>query len=119
MSAFSHPVETDYATLAKGDRGDLVLWAQQHLEAAGEHTPLDGEFGSGTKSAVKDFQRGVGLGTTGKVDSATWTALLSYSLGKGRRLTKASAARAAGVTPRSARLPAKRYEIRPPSERAP
>ncbi|MFL5782184.1 MAG: peptidoglycan-binding protein [Thermoleophilaceae bacterium] len=119
MSAFSHPVETGYATLAKGDEGDLVLWAQMHLDAAGESTPLDGEFGSGTKRAVRDFQTSAGLSSTGKVDSTTWTALLGYSLKRGKRLSKASARRTYDVTPRSARLPAKRYEIRPPAERAP
>jgi hypothetical protein len=120
MSAFTHPVETEYATLAKGDEGDLVLWAQMHLGAAGEPTALDGEFGSQTKHAVRSLQARLGLPATGKVDSATWTALLSYSLEKRGRASKASAsARAAGVTPRSARLPAKRDEIRPPAERAP
>jgi hypothetical protein len=117
LSAFTHPVETDYATLSKGARGDIVFWAQQHLDAAGESTEVDGVFGSKTKSGVRSFQRGVGLAATGKIDSATWTALLSYSLGGGRHL-KAAAAPAA-ITPRSARLPAKRNEIRPPSERAP
>jgi hypothetical protein len=117
LSAFTHRVETGYATLSKGARGDLVVWAQQHLQAAGKSTAADGVFGSGTKTAVKSFQRGVGLEATGTIDSATWTALLGYSLD--RKLAKASAAGAGATTPRSARLPAKRDEIRPPSERAP
>ncbi|HEX8054998.1 MAG TPA: hypothetical protein VF517_18595, partial [Thermoleophilaceae bacterium] len=62
--------------------------------------------------------RRIGLSATGKIDSATWTALLSYSLESGRR-AKAAAAPAVRVTPRSARLPARRYEIPPPAERAP
>jgi hypothetical protein len=118
MSAFSHPVETDYAPLSKGARGDLVLWAQQHLRAAGESSPEDGVFGSETKRAVRGLQRRVGLEATGKIDSATWTALLSYSLDGGKR-AKATVTAADDATPRSARLPAKRNEISPPSERAP
>jgi hypothetical protein len=47
---------SDFASLAKGAQGDLVLWAQQHLKGAGESVPVDGSFGTSTQTAVKQFQ---------------------------------------------------------------
>jgi Putative peptidoglycan binding domain len=116
ISAFKGTVEKDYATVAQGDRGDIVYWAQQHLVAAGKSTSVNGEFGSGTKKAVKRFQKSVGLAQTGTIDSATWTALLSYSA---RRSSRAKVLAAGAGVPRTANLPAKRYEIGPPATRRP
>jgi hypothetical protein len=118
LSAFNDPIETGYATVAKGARGDIVYWAQQYLDASGQDLTVDGDFGSQTKRAVKRLQAKVGLEATGQIDSATWTALLSYDLGRRRAKAGTSPTRVAS-TPRSARLPAKRYEIRPPAQRAP
>jgi hypothetical protein len=117
LSAFNEPIEAEYATVAKGARGDIVYWAQQHLAAAGQALTVDGDFGSQTKRAVRRLQSNVGLEATGTIDSATWTALLSYELGT--RRAKAAAGPRAAETPRTARLPAKRYEIPPASKRAP
>ena len=117
LSGFDHPVKSGYVTISKGDRGDIVYWAQQHLVAAGESLTADGDFGSRTKRAVKAFQTRIGLPASGKIDSATWTSLLSYSL-KHRRLAKASVGGRVLATPRSARMHARRYEIPPPARRA-
>src|SRR4051794_21463493 len=95
----------EFALLAKGAKGDLVVWAQQHLKGAGQSLAVDGDFGSGTQAAVKSFQSGAGLPESGKVDTATWQALLQHAPAK----TKWSAAR----QPKTAKLPARRYEIRP------
>ncbi|HKP89142.1 MAG TPA: peptidoglycan-binding domain-containing protein [Thermoleophilaceae bacterium] len=117
LSAFSYPIETRYASISKGAKGDIVYWAQQHLVAAGQELGVDGDFGSQTKRAVKRVQAKVGLEQTGTIDSATWTALLSYDLGAQR--AKAAPRQSVPATPRTARLPARRYEIPPAAERAP
>lgn len=104
----------------KGARGqgDLVVWAQEHLWSAGYHVSIDGSFGAGTRSAVEQFQSAHGIAASGQVDPTTWSALLRYpaanvtwSSGGGAR-----AAQAGGLmlpAPRSARLPALRWEIPP------
>jgi len=115
ISAFKDPVEKDYVTIS-GGKGDIVYWAQQHLRAAGQSPPVNGEFGSSTKQAVKNFQAGAGLPATGAIDTDTWVALLSYGTSRSSR-TKLHAASTG--EPRTAHLPAKRYEIPPPSARRP
>lgn len=96
----------EYALLAKGAKGDLVLWAQQHLKGAGQSLTVDGNFGSGTEDAVKSFQTSAGLAASGKIDTATWQALLQHA----PVAAKWSARRNA---PKTAKLPARRYEIGP------
>jgi hypothetical protein len=93
---------TDFASLSNGAKGDLVLWAQQHLKAAGESVPVDGTFSTSTETAVKHYQSGAGLAVTGTIDTATWQALLKQAPAK-VRWTRAA--------PRTAKLPARRYEI--------
>src|SRR3954471_6572359 len=93
----------DFAVLAKGSKGDLVIWAQQHLKGAGQSLTVDGDFGSGTQRAVKSFQSSNGLPANGAIDTATWQALLQHAPAKTR--WKASS------PPQTAKLPARRYEI--------
>jgi hypothetical protein len=69
----------DFATLAKGDKGDLVIWLQEHLNGAGQAIPVDGDFGALTEQAVDNVQLANGLPATGIVDTATWTAVLRYT----------------------------------------
>ena len=65
----------DFPTLSEGARGDLVLWIQQLLRAAGERVGVDGTFGSGTIQAVRRFQGDHGLAQSGIVGDATWRKL--------------------------------------------
>lgn len=63
-------------TVQYGDKGEPVSQAQRALR----RTPnlgleVDGEFGSLTQTATKEFQKQVGLPVTGVVDEATWQAL--------------------------------------------
>jgi Putative peptidoglycan binding domain len=95
---------SDFASLAKGASGDLVLWAQEHLKGAGETVSVDGSFGASTQTAVKDFQTSAGLQATGTIDTATWQALLTHAPAKVKWSAKRSA-------PRTAKLRAPRYEI--------
>jgi len=116
-------------TLRRGARGDLVLWAQQHLRGAGISTALDGFYGLRTTRAVSSFQLATGLSDSGRLDAPTWTALLRFRTARvdwttpaGRRtahgVRAASAAGSAGSAPASATLPAVRDEIRPKRHRA-
>jgi hypothetical protein len=65
-------------TIHKGSAGDLVIWAQEHLRAAGENIAVDGGYGAKTMAAVEDFQATHGLPVDGVIDPGTWSALLRY-----------------------------------------
>jgi carboxyl-terminal processing protease len=77
-----------------------VLWAQEHLSAAGFPTTVDGDFGAKTQESVAAFQGSRGLPATGEVDTATWKKLLEQVPQQAKK------------KPKSADLPAKRREIR-------
>ncbi|MEO3849980.1 glycoside hydrolase domain-containing protein [Streptomyces sp. B8F3] len=63
-------------TLQNGSTGDAVSRLQRALTAAlGRTVGIDGIFGSGTQTAVRDYQTGRGLGVDGIVGPATWGAL--------------------------------------------
>jgi hypothetical protein len=104
----------NYPLLGKGSKGDLVVWAQEHLRGAGARLPVTGLFGRKTKRAVKRFQRKRGLQADGKIGPKTWRKLLKVKpdtvdwSSKGRKPGKRSAG---PPEPRSASLPAVRYEI--------
>jgi hypothetical protein len=107
------PVPADQPWLKRGAKGDLVVWAQQHLRGAGSSVRVDGVFGPGTIAAVRAFQRAQGLPTSGQLDDATWTALLriapaTVSWHAGARRASASSIRNG---PRSAFLPAVANEL--------
>jgi Putative peptidoglycan binding domain len=124
VAAVDRP-ETLWPTLrARGDgrvgsRGDLVVWAQQHLLGAGQAVEVDGAFGAGTADAVRAFQAASNLPVTGELDAATWPVLLKVTpapvdwtapAASGARAARAATAGDANG-PASAALPAKRYEI--------
>lgn len=114
-----------------GSKGDLVVWAQEHLDGAGQSVTVDGQYGAGTADAVRAFQTSAGLPVTGQVDAATWPALLKVApapvdwvaqaraRASAARTASAAAARSGGALPAgpngpaSAALPAKRDEIPP------
>jgi hypothetical protein len=110
-----------YPVLSKGSRGDLVVWAQEHLKGAGERVPVTGYFGDKTRRAVRGFQRSKGYVSDGHIGPRTWRALLDATPRmvdwSSRRSRRAAKHPAAADAPRSASLPALRYEIPPPSER--
>jgi hypothetical protein len=72
------PARGMYA-LRKGARGDLVVWAQEHLVASGRRLTVDGGYGAATATAVRKFQRSKGLPATGTIDTTTWRRLLKYT----------------------------------------
>ncbi len=122
---FGYRPVTTHPLLRRGSRGDLVVWAQEHLRAAGERVPVTGIFGRITRAAVRDFQTKAGLPVDGAVGTRTWRALLRYEPVRwrwaGRRADKhqgggrggASARAIPPSRPPSASLPARAYEIPP------
>ena len=108
--------------LKRGSRGDLVVWAQQHLVGAGQtQLPVTGFFGKLTNAAVRSFQTSRGLLADGAIGTSTWQELLSVTPVRPR--WSARPARASGSSgssralpasrPLSASLPAKAYETEP------
>jgi hypothetical protein len=105
------PPASDDAVLALKSKGDLVIWAQELLNGAGQSLTVDGSYGSSTQSAVQAFQGSHGLPVTGQVDTPTWNALLQFAPAEPNwgSVGAASAGRRTG--PPTARLHARRYEI--------
>ncbi|HEX7245782.1 MAG TPA: peptidoglycan-binding domain-containing protein [Solirubrobacterales bacterium] len=109
--------------LRRGSRGDLVVWAQQHLVGAGASLPVTGFFGPRTAAAVRSFQLSRGLPIDGTVGTDTWPALLETTPVRPRwsarraRTRRRGAARSSRPVPASrplsASLPAHAYEIHP------
>ena len=59
-----------------GDSGDAVKQAQRGLRRTPNTSlAVDGQFGSQTEAATKEFQQRAGLPVTGVVDEATWAKL--------------------------------------------
>jgi GH24 family phage-related lysozyme (muramidase) len=59
------------------DEGPDVAVAQELLNRNGAILDADGDFGTGTEGAVREFQTAAGLAVTGVIDAATWRALRS------------------------------------------
>jgi hypothetical protein len=114
----SHPL------LKRGSAGDLVVWAQEHLQAAVQpDLPVTGIYGKQTGAAVRAFQASAGLPVDGAIGTMTWHSLLNFDPVRprwaGRRAKRADGATAKSSRalpprrPLSASLPAKAYEIDP------
>ena len=65
-------------TCAAGDSGETVKKVQRRLKKLGYYKgSIDGDYGNGTKTAVKSFQKKNGLSVTGKVNKNTLNKLNS------------------------------------------
>ncbi|MGI8945773.1 MAG: peptidoglycan-binding domain-containing protein [Thermoleophilaceae bacterium] len=110
------PADDGWPMLGRRSRGDLVVWAQQHLLAAGKPLRVTGTMTRATRVALRQFQRERRLPVTGVVDAATWPVLLAGGPAPVRWRRRGGAV-AAGVAarstpePASARLPALRDEL--------
>ena len=62
-------------TIRRGSTGKHVKYLQQRLSELGYWLSVDGQFGPGTESQVRSFQRSNGLSADGGVGPATWSAL--------------------------------------------
>jgi peptidoglycan hydrolase-like protein with peptidoglycan-binding domain len=111
--------------LKRGSKGDMVVWAQEHLVAAGQEVPITGIFGKQTRAAVRAFQEGHGLTVDGAIGTTTWQALMTFTPYRMRWAARrarpgATSSRVAPARrPLSASLPAKGYEIPPSSGQLP
>jgi len=109
--------EVVHPLLKRKSKGDLVVWAQQHLVAAGADLPVTGFFGPKTARAVREFKEARGMPANGVIDTDTWEQLLvftPYRPNWAAARAGASASRARPPRrPLSASLPAKAYEIPP------
>lgn len=66
-------------TVKKGAKGNITKWIQKRLISIGYScgsSGVDGDFGSGTEKAVKNFQKANGLTADGIVGKDTWKKLL-------------------------------------------
>jgi hypothetical protein len=71
-TAASRPVAAPTTTLKPGDSGAQVKVLQRALASLGFSTgTVDGDYGTATEDAVKQFQRSAGLNADGIVGSAT------------------------------------------------
>jgi Putative peptidoglycan binding domain len=94
------------ASVHRGNKGDLVIWAQEHLYPAGYKLTVDGVFGPQTQKAVKSLQGKHNLPQTGVIDGATWDVLdrytpVSVTWTTKKRVTKATIARGAKLVAHS------------------
>ena len=117
------------AVVGRGASGDLVVWAQEHLVAAGFPVKISGQFKYRTYTQVAAFQARHGLTADGALGPQTWGALLRYKpvhvdwsldrhIAAGAQLRTAAASIRAGRSPTltlpvplSASDPARRDEI--------
>jgi hypothetical protein len=107
----SRPAAADsWPPLAQGARGDLVVWAQEHLNGAGYRVSVDGAFGAATRDALTRFQAASGLSQNGRLDAASWPALLRAPVEQAN-WASASTAGARRAGPRSATRPSGPAEI--------
>jgi peptidoglycan hydrolase-like protein with peptidoglycan-binding domain len=89
-------------TLEQGDRGRDVRLLQTYLTRAGLRTGVDGVFGSGTKSSVRDFERAQRRRVDGRVTHSDVVVLMDVALNGG---AVASAAATGGALPKNQPLP--------------
>lgn len=73
------PTQADYAwpIVQSGNTGPDVSAVQHLLTSRGYSTSVDGDFGNGTATNVRNFQSSRGLAADGVVGAATWSALVS------------------------------------------
>ena len=78
--ANTHPVSGiayPGSPLRQGSKGDAVRAIQQRLSELGYSVSVDGNFGPGTATAVKAFQKSKNLGSDGVAGPNTWVALFA------------------------------------------
>jgi peptidoglycan hydrolase-like protein with peptidoglycan-binding domain len=68
-----------YTELEQGNKGDPVLWMQEHLAAAIPAQATTGIFDATTAANLAQFQTAHGIAPTGKTEAATWQALLALA----------------------------------------
>jgi Putative peptidoglycan binding domain len=112
--------EDEYPLLKIGDKGDLVVWAQERLITAGEELEVNGIFDRTMRRAVRAFQEAHGIAGDGQLGSETWAQLVDFTPFKVEwagtapvtsSLTRAPGGRLGAHRPLSATLPPRRDEL--------
>ena len=70
-----NPYKKPTTQVNSGSKGDNVKWIQWQLDLLDYKLKVDGSYGPGTTSAVKDFQKKNGITVTGNCDMNTIIAL--------------------------------------------
>jgi hypothetical protein len=77
------PADPGWPALAKGNKGDQVLWLQRHLMSTYPAVTATSTFDTATDAALREFQTARGLPVTGTTDALTWQAVLGLPLAPG------------------------------------
>jgi Putative peptidoglycan binding domain len=67
----------DYSELEEGNKGDAVLWMQEHLASAIPSQATTGIFDATTAANLEQFQAAHAIPASGHTEAATWQALLA------------------------------------------
>ncbi len=125
LTGFTSPASSPI--ISQGAKGDLVVWAQEHMLSAGYAVTINGRYTAAFTTVVQAFQTAKGLTADGVIGPQTWAALLAYAPAKvlwsSKGAVPATTASSSVVhaarlgealrlaVPASAGLRAKRYEI--------
>ncbi len=71
--------DPSFTELSQGNKGDPVLWMQEHLATAIPTQATTGIFDATTKTNLEQFQAAHGITPSGHTEAATWQALLALS----------------------------------------
>src|SRR3954471_22936073 len=71
------PPDPGWPALTKGNKGDEVVWLQQHLVSFAPTLGITSTFDTATDAVLRSFQASRGLPVTGTTDALTWQAVLS------------------------------------------
>ena len=74
------PPDPGWPTLAKGNKGDQVVWLQQHLASFDPAVTVTSTFDAATDLGLRNFQASRGLPVTGSTDALTWQAVLGLAV---------------------------------------
>jgi hypothetical protein len=67
-----------WPALSKGNKGDQVVWLQQHLTTYDPTVTVTSTFDAATDQSVRKLQTERGLSVTGTTDPLTWQAVLGF-----------------------------------------
>jgi peptidoglycan hydrolase-like protein with peptidoglycan-binding domain len=74
------PPDPGWPALEKGNKGDEVIWLQEHLESFDPSVTPTGTFDSATDAALRNLQTAHGIEVTGVTDALTWQQVLALPL---------------------------------------
>ena len=74
------PPDPGWPALTKGNKGDQVVWLQQHLRSFDPNVTVTSTFDMATDTVLRNFQLSRGIPVTGTTDALTWQAVLTLSV---------------------------------------